>query len=81
MPVQEAPLYPMSVYIYDADGNYGFPVRIMSEAQLTGPGTKLMLQVAMRQKVEIRITDPGDMLLFHANKGKILFDGVKVYEQ
>jgi len=69
------PLYPMFIYIYNADGTYGEPIQINSEAQLKGPGTIMVLRHAMQSGVEIRITDPGDLLVFHANHGKIIFDG------
>ncbi len=71
----ELPLYPMQVYIYNLDGTYGDPVQIDSVEQLSGPGTKMMIRTAMQEKREIRITDPGDSLLFHAKNGKILWDG------
>jgi hypothetical protein len=71
----EDPLFPIKIYIYEADGMYGEPIQINSEAQLNGPGTKLILRVAMQQKREIVMTDPGDLTLFHAKDGKILFGG------
>ena len=76
----DAPVFPMFVYIYEADGTYGDPVQINSEAQLHGPDTRIMIKVAMEQKREIRITDPGDLMLFHAKDGRILFDGKEVKE-
>ena len=74
MPVDE-PLYPISIYIYNLDGSYGEPIQINSDAQLNSLGTKIILRVAMGQRQEIRMTDPGDRMLFHAKDGKILFDG------
>ena len=68
-------LFPLSIYIYELDGLHGNPIRINSESQLKGPGVKLMLDVAMQQKKEIVITDPGDLTVFHAKNGKVLFDG------
>lgn len=70
-----APLYPMRLYLYDASGRYGEPVVINSEAHLHSAGTKALVQVAMREGREVRITDPGDLLLFHAQGGKVLWDG------
>ncbi len=71
----DTPLYPMRLYVYNEEGRYGPPVIITSEAQLHSLGTKMLLRDAMARKVEIRITDPGDLLLFHAEGGVIKFDG------
>jgi hypothetical protein len=76
----DSPLYPMSLYIYDEAGFYSEPVHIASEAQLYGPGVRAMILAAMARHVEIRITDPGDLMLFHAKDGKILFDGKEIKE-
>ncbi len=67
------PLFPISLYIYDDDGHYGDPLIIRSEAQLNGPGIKMVLQVEMEQGHEIRMTDPDDRLVFHAQEGKVIF--------
>ena len=75
------PLYPMFLYIYEKDGMHGDPVQINSEAQLHDPGTVMILKIAMQEKREIRITDPNDFLLFHAQDGKILFDGKEHYPE
>lgn len=77
MSVVEA-LYPMSIYVYNADGYYGEPVIIRSEEQLYSPRTKTLLRLAMHQGVEIRIIDPNDFCLFQANEGRIIFDGKNI---
>ena len=40
---------------------------------LNGPGTRMLILDALNRGVEIRMTDPGDSLVFHADKGKVLF--------
>lgn len=71
--MRERPLFPARLYIYDQNGMHDEGLEILSEAQLNGPGVKLLIQMAMRDKVEIRLTDPDDFLLLHAKDGKILF--------
>jgi hypothetical protein len=69
----EQPLYPIRLYIYQPDGMHDGGIEIISEAQLNGPGTRMILEDAMARGVEIRMTDPADFLVFHADKGKVLF--------
>lgn len=69
----DAPLFPLRLYVYTEDGFHDEGIEIVSEAQLQGPGVRLILQVAMERGVEIRMTDPNDFLVFHADKGQILF--------
>ena len=67
------PLYPLTLYIYDEQGFHDEGVTLVSDAQLNGPGTRMLILDALNRSVEIRITDPGDFLVFHADKGKVLF--------
>jgi hypothetical protein len=69
----ERPLYPMRLYVYQPDGMHDEGIEITSQSQLNGPGTRMILEAAMARGVEIRMTDPGDFLVFHADKGKVLF--------
>ena len=71
--MDEDPLYPISLYIYNLDGTYGEPVQINSDAQLNSPGTKMIVRIAMDEKRKIIMTDPGDMCVFHAEDGKVLY--------
>jgi hypothetical protein len=75
----DGPLYPMRVYVYDEDGRYGDPLTVESETELYA--LKATLRDAMKRKMEIRITDPLDFLLFHAKGGEILFDGQNIKEE
>ena len=70
---REYPLFPLQVYIYELDGTYGEPIQVNSEAQLHGPGTRRVLEIAIKEGREVRICDPGDLLVFHAVGGKVVF--------
>ncbi len=72
-PTDNLDSFPMSLYIYDEEGFHPGPILIYSEPQLRSPEIILLLQDAIRREVEIRITDPMDFLVFHADKGIILF--------
>jgi hypothetical protein len=68
----DADLYPAHLYIYDESGRYGRPETLVDPQALSvamfGP-----VRDAMAQRREVRITDPGDMLVFHAVDGKIVW--------
>ena len=72
-------LYPLFVYLYNKEGWYKEPIRIENETALMfmfrGP-----IKEAIREKLEVRITDTGDLLCFHAANGSILWDGKTHYE-
>ena len=74
----DAPLYPMSIYVYDERGWYGGPVLVNSEEELHAQYD--LFKDAAERGVEVRVTDPGDMMLFHAIGRKVLFDGKEVGE-
>lgn len=67
------PIYPMKVYLFDENGKYTEPIILDNESQLNGVGTRTILQSHIKQGLEVRITDPFDNCLFHADKGKIIF--------
>ena len=67
------PLYPLTLYIYNEQGFHDEGITLVSNAQLNGPGTRMLILDALNRGVEIRMTDPGDSLVFHADKGKVLF--------
>src|SRR5438132_8958047 len=47
----------------------------MSNAQTLAFAYKTSIRQAIVNKREVRITDSGDLLCFHAKDGKILYDG------
>lgn len=71
--MMDGPIFPINLYIYGEDGMHGEPILIVSEAQLNGPGTVMIIRDAVARGVEVMMTDPMDFCLFHAKDGKILF--------
>jgi hypothetical protein len=70
-------LFPVLVYEYNKEGRYGPPLRFWEGGlQLWLLGN---LKRILDEKVELRITDMGDLLCFHAKDGKILYDGQNHY--
>lgn len=69
----ERALFPLRLYIYDSQGMHDGGIEIASESQLNGPGTRLIVWAAVNSGNEVRITDPDDFLVFHANNGEVLF--------
>lgn len=72
----EDTIYPVLVYIYDEKGFHRGSVparnRIELDAMFHGPVKK-----AIQEKREVRMTDTGDLMLFHTYKGCIKWDGAK----
>jgi hypothetical protein len=69
----EDALFPIRLYIYGTDGMHGDPILILSEAQLNHLGTMIVIRSAVDSGVEVIMTDPGDLCVFHAKDRKILF--------
>lgn len=69
----ETPLFPLTLYIYDEQGYHDGGIQIVSEEQLNGLGTIMIIRYAIKRGVEVRMTDPMDLLVFHAKNGKIVF--------
>ncbi|MGH9821649.1 MAG: hypothetical protein ACREDR_00100 [Blastocatellia bacterium] len=67
-------LFPLSLYEYTRDGRYAKPVIIDSEVELQGV-VKTIVQRAIDERREVRITDAGDFLVFHAFDGLVAWDG------
>ncbi len=67
----EDPYYPMGLYIFRSDGFHAGPMWLKDEAALDN--AKPTIDNAMRERREIRITDPGDNMLFHAQNGRVLW--------
>lgn len=62
----------MRLYEYDANGRYSAPALIEAEAGLDDAVASI-IRVALAEKREVRITDSGDALVFHAQNGEIVF--------
>ncbi len=65
--------FPLNLYIYDENGRYTEPIYINNESVLKSSVIKNLLRTAIYKKREVRITDTGDLLVFHAQNGEILF--------
>lgn len=67
------PLYPLRLYICHPDGTHPGPIDIVSEEQLNGPGTKLIIKASVLAGAEVIMTDPADICVFHAKNREIIF--------
>lgn len=72
-------LYPLYLFIYDENGFHSTGV-LLEDKQKLEYAFKTSIKFAIANKREVRITDTGDLLCFHAKDGKILYDGEKHYE-
>ena len=75
----EGDLYPLLLYIYGDEGLNQGSIRLNNEVALAY-AFRTSIKYAIENKREVRITDTGDLLCFHARDGKILYDGIKHYE-
>lgn len=66
------PLFPLSLYLYNADGYHDGPVPIDSEEALYGP-ISIIIRGHIASGLEATLTDPSDRCVFHAKDGKVLF--------
>jgi hypothetical protein len=73
-------LYPVLVYEYNADGEYGPALRLNTEFQLRN-WMRGNLRRILAEKRELRITDTGDLMVFHAVNGSIVYDGARHYKE
>ena len=69
---------PMKLYIYGKDGYHSGGVwfrRVPKypEEEITTADAKFRTENAIAKGLEVRICDGGDMLVFHAKDGKVLF--------
>jgi len=62
--------FPVFVYIYDANGRYGKPVKVDGFMHLEDI-MKGDVATAVREGREVRICDVDDFLVFHAENGTI----------
>jgi len=65
--------FPMFLYLYGADGMHDRPIEIESEEVLNGAGVRFMVRSHIDDGLEVRITDPGDHLVFHAEHGEVVW--------
>ena len=71
---------PFKLYVYEVDGYhrggqwFRKSVRYPDE-EIIAAVAKEMVDKFMHMKREIRICDGGDMLVFHAKKGKVIYPG------
>ena len=72
-------LYPLYLFIYDENGFHSTGVRLEDKYKLEY-AFKTSIKFAIANKREVRITDSGDLLCFHAKDGKILYDGERHYD-
>jgi hypothetical protein len=68
----DAPLFPARLYLFGADGRHSGGKWLRTEADLR-EALDTTVRAALIAKREVRITDPGDMLVFHAVDGEIVF--------
>ena len=64
--------YPMYLYEYGADGMHSGRQYINNDTELRAMMASVVTQ-AMREGREIRITDTGDHLIFHAEHGRVVW--------
>lgn len=68
----DGPLFPARLYLFGADGRHSGGKWLRTEAALR-EALDTTVRAALIAKREVRITDPGDMLVFHAVGGEIVF--------
>ena len=64
--------FPLRLYEYNAEGRYGYPLRIENSAALEVAMTTIV-KAALAERREVRITDTGDDLVFHVQNGSIVW--------
>lgn len=69
------PTFPAKLYLFDETGKYHKDkvVTITDEKHLNSPAVQTMIVAHIKSGLEVRMTDPNDFCLFHADKGKIIF--------
>ena len=63
--------YPFFLYVFDVHGHYGERTRIGNDTELHAAFVSIKPMIAAGR--EVRITDSGDDLVFHAANGKIIW--------
>jgi hypothetical protein len=66
--------YPLFMYIYDKDGYHRGSTRL-EDYKATETAFMTTIRSAIQEKREVRITDTGDLMVFHSKNGHIKWDG------
>ena len=64
--------YPMRLYVYGHNGRHSGGTWLYTEAELHDAMTTVV-KPALADKREVRITDSGDCMIFHAENGRIVW--------
>ena len=67
------------LFIYRPDGFHTGFIRLDGEEELRKAFDK-QIKDAIKQRLEVRITDTGDMMLFYSYNGCIKYDGLTHHE-
>jgi hypothetical protein len=66
--------YPLFLYLYDTEGYHRGSERINNYGELKEV-MRTSIKQAIAEKREVRITDTGDLMMFHSKAGHIKWDG------
>jgi hypothetical protein len=66
------PDFPLFLYLYNEQGRYGNPREIADEAALEA-AMRIMVRDHIGRRLEVRITNVCDELVFHSQHGKVLW--------
>lgn len=72
MSAPSAPTFPLFLYLYDPQGRYGSPTEITDAGSLEA-AMRIMVRDHIGRRLEVRITNLADELVFHSQDGKILW--------
>ena len=69
---------PFALYVYDANGYHRGPQWFRDkpkypDEEITTAQAHNRAFAANAKQLEVRVTDPGDMLVFHCKDGKVLY--------
>jgi hypothetical protein len=70
----EDDLFPLLVYEFDEEGQYGQPSRLENDGDLRLYFMENLKKI-LDEKRELRITDTEDLMCYHVKDGKIIYDG------
>ena len=73
--------WPVLLYLYDETGRHGAPIEIRSTEALQGHRIRSLVQNNMEAGNEVRMTDPADILVFHAVRGVVVWPTPEVIER
>lgn len=64
--------FPLFLTLYDEQGRYGSPTEI-PDARTLEAAMRIMVRDHMGRRLEVRITNLADELVFHSQDGKVLW--------